>query len=169
MNDKWTTVSKVVVKVSLGLCALGVVFMFINGLVTGNGGVWITALISIIPVLISHIAWAMYIEMSENIIHIASRNTRETDRTLSDISQTLGKILANMSNGGAVRPDTPWKCSCGKVNAPDANFCQNCGVPEQTIFPISVYPVSGKKTGLLLQSLKKINPRPCSGRGFVIL
>lgn len=92
MNDKWTTVSKVVVKVSLGLCALGVVFMFINGLVTGNGGVWITALISIIPVLISHIAWAMYIEMSENIIHIASRNTRETDRTLSDISQTLGKI-----------------------------------------------------------------------------
>ena len=80
MNDKWTTVSKVVVKVSLGLCALGVVFMFINGLVTGNGGVWITALISIIPVLISHIAWAMYIEMSENIIHIASRNTRETDQ-----------------------------------------------------------------------------------------
>ena len=135
MNDKWTTVSKVVVKVSLGLFALGVVFMFINGLVTGNGVVWITALISLIPVLISHIAWAMYIEMSENIIHIASRNTRETDRTLSDISQTLGKILANMSNGGAVRPDTPWKCSCGKVNAPDANFCQNCGAPRANDIP----------------------------------
>ena len=102
---------------------------------TGHGGVWITALISIIPVLISHIAWAMYIEMSENIIHIASRNTRETDRTLSDISQTLGKILANMSNGGAVRPDTPWKCSCGKVNAPDANFCQNCGAPRANDIP----------------------------------
>ena len=38
MNDKWTTVSKVVVKVSLGLCALGVVFMFINGLVMAECG-----------------------------------------------------------------------------------------------------------------------------------
>ena len=90
MNDKWTTVSKVVVKVSLGLCALGVVFMFINGLVTGNGGVWITALISIIPVLISHIAWAMYIEMSENIIHIASKHPRNRPysfRHIADVRQ----------------------------------------------------------------------------------
>ena len=82
-----------------------------------------------------HIVWSMYIEMAENIIHIASRNTRETDRTLSDISQTLGKILANMSNGGTVRPDTPWKCSCGKVNPPDANFCQNCGAVRNDNIP----------------------------------
>lgn len=135
MNDKWTRITKVTVKVSLGLCALGVVFMFISGLVTGNGGLWISALISIIPMLMFHIVWSMYIEMAENIIHIASRNTRETDRTLSDISQTLGKILANMSNGGTVRPDTPWKCSCGKVNPPDANFCQNCGAVRNDNIP----------------------------------
>lgn len=87
MNDKWTTVSKVVVKVSLGLCALGVVFMFINGLVTGNGGVWITALISIIPVLISHIAWAMYIEMSENSFKKHPRNRPYPFRYIADVRQ----------------------------------------------------------------------------------
>ena len=95
----------------------------------------IGALVGLIPSTISHIMWAMYVEMSENIVHIASRNTSETDRTLSDISQTLGKILANMSDGDAVRPDTPWKCSCGKVNSHDANFCQNCGAPRANDIP----------------------------------
>ena len=113
MNDKWTKVNRVAVIVSFCVCVVGLLIVFVASLMDGYNMYW----------------------LSENIIHIASRNTRETDRTLSDISQTLGKILANMSNGGAVRPDTPWKCSCGKVNAPDANFCQNCGAPRANDIP----------------------------------
>lgn len=135
MNDKWTKVNRVAVIVSFCVCVVSLLIVFVASLMDGYNMYWLFALSGIVSAVISHMIWAMYIEMSENIIHIASRNTRETDRTLSDISQTLGKILANMSNGGAVRPDTPWKCSCGKVNPPDANFCQNCGAVRNDNIP----------------------------------
>ena len=108
MNDKWTKVNRVAVIVSFCVCVVGLLIVFVASLMDGYNMYWLFALSGIVSAVISHIMWAMYIEMSENIIHIASRNTRETDRTLSDISQTLGKILANMSNGGAVRPDTGY-------------------------------------------------------------
>ena len=154
MNDKWTKVNRVAVIVSFCVCVVGLLIVFVASLMDGYNMYWLFALSGIVSAVISHIMWAMYIEMSENIIHIASRNTRETDRTLSDISQTLGKILANMSNGGAVRPDTPWKCSCERSTLLTLISARTAALPEQTIFLISVYPVSGKKTGLLLQSLK---------------
>lgn len=137
MNNKWTSMNKIAVRVSYGVYILALLFVVVMLFFDRYQfePYAIGALVGLIPSTISHIMWAMYVEMSENIVHIASRNTSETDRTLSDISQTLGKILANMSNGGAVRPDTPWKCSCGKVNAPDANFCQNCGAPRANDIP----------------------------------
>ncbi|MGN1341262.1 MAG: zinc ribbon domain-containing protein [Oscillospiraceae bacterium] len=93
--------------------------------------IWLYALVSLVPVTANHISWAMYIEMSENIVRISSKDSGAEERALNDISQTLGRILANMSSGGAVRMDKPWECqSCGKVNPPDARFCQKCGNPK---------------------------------------
>ena len=150
MNNKWTSMNKIAVRVSYGVYILALLFVVVMLFFDRYQfePYAIGALVGLIPSTISHIMWAMYVEMSENIVHIASRNTSETDRTLSDISQTLGKILANMSDGDAVRPDTPWKCSCGKVTLLTPTSARTAALPEQTIFPISVYPVSGKKTGL---------------------
>lgn len=89
MNDKWTKVNRVAVIVSFCVCVVGLLIVFVASLMDGYNMYWLFALSGIVSAVISHIMWAMYIEMSENIIHIASRNTRETDRTLSDISQTF--------------------------------------------------------------------------------
>lgn len=137
MNDKWTSINKIAVRVSYGFYILALLFVVVMLFFDRYQfePYAIGALVGLIPSTISHITWAMYIEMSENIVHISSRNTTESDRILSDISQTLGNILLNMSNDGAAKSDTPWKCSCGKVNPPDANFCQNCGAVRNDNIP----------------------------------
>lgn len=133
MNNKWTRVNKVAVIISFCVSVLGCVLLLVFFLDAGqNLATALTSSIAgLISALISHIIWAMYIEMSENIVRISSKNSGAEERALNDISQTLGRILANMSGGGAVRMDEPWECqSCGKVNPPDARFCQKCGNPR---------------------------------------
>lgn len=140
MNDKWTRVNKVAVVVSYCVfIALAILCVVLNCVDNYSfRGYGITGLIMIVPVTVSHIMWAMYIEMSQNIICIASKSRKPTEDALSDISQTLGKILANLSNMGTVRNNTPWKCTCGRVNPADANFCQNCGAVRDAIPEVGV-------------------------------
>lgn len=132
MNNKWTRVNKVAVIISYCLCVLALVVAFVWSCVDYFGGmIWLYALVSLVPVTANHIYWAMYIEMSENIVRISSKDSGAEERTLNDISQTLGRILDSMPKGEAVRMDEPWECHrCEKINPPDARFCQKCGNPK---------------------------------------
>lgn len=128
MNNKWTRVNRVAVIVSfcISIVACLILLVLSIGGPMSAGFIWVS-IGGMASAVISHLIWALYIEMSENLARLSSRNTAAMENTLNDISWTLGRILENMSNGATPKSDTPWKCTCGRVNPADANFCQSCG------------------------------------------
>lgn len=99
MNNKWTSMNKIAVRVSYGVYILALLFVVVMLFFDRYQfePYAIGALVGLIPSTISHIMWAMYVEMSENIVHIASRNTSETDRTpfrhIADVRQDTCKYV----------------------------------------------------------------------------
>ena len=77
MNNKWTSMNKIAVRVSYGVYILALLFVVVMLFFDRYQfePYAIGALVGLIPSTISHIMWAMYVEMSENIVHIASKTS----------------------------------------------------------------------------------------------